>query len=197
MIDKYESMKTVIDVLQGESNFTVRNEKEFNLVFDHIINLIKDAYILYENESFSSSVFFSIAIIEEVAKLHMGMFIRKSNKYVKKDKLRDHKTKEKIGVNYTISLGKRLNEAIEKEEIEKIYKLAYSGELKLLREKSIYSERNNEITIPQNVINKKFARSLLLFAIESFDDNLVGYTEYTIIKSKIVDEIFETVSKIL
>ena len=136
MIDKYESMKTVAEVLQGESNFTVSNEEEFNLVFDHIINLINDAFILYKNESFSSSVFFSIAIIEEVAKLHMGMYIKKADKYVKKDKLRDHKTKEKIGANYTISLGKIIKDAIENEELEKIYKLAYSGELKLLREKA-------------------------------------------------------------
>lgn len=40
----------------------------------HVVKLIKDAYELYKLKSFSTSVFLAIAIIEEVGKIHMGIF---------------------------------------------------------------------------------------------------------------------------
>ncbi len=43
-------------------------------------------------------------------------------------------------------------------------------------------------------MDKKLSRALLLFAIESFDDNLVGYTEYSMNISQKTDEIFEEIS---
>lgn len=46
--------------------------------------------------------------------------------------------------------------------------------------------------IPHECIDKQFSKDILLLAIESFDDNLVGYTKYSIERSKITDEIFES-----
>ena len=75
--------------------------------------------------------------------------------------------------------------------------MSYSGKLKELREKAIYCERiNGELVIPDDVINKEQAKNILLFAIESFDDNLVGYTKYSIDISKHTDEIFEQVANL-
>ena len=197
MIDEDKSMKEVFKVLSGESNFYITTTQHLNQCINHIFQLITDAYTLYINNSFSSSVFLSIAVIEEVAKVHMGLFVKGSSDYVPKDKLRDHKLKEIIGVNYTVSMGERLKKAIGMDALEKIYDLAYSGKLKNLREASIYCDRKNDTIItPDDVIDKKFAKNLLLFAIESFDDNLVGYSLYSMAISDKTDELFETIANI-
>ena len=96
MIDEDKSMKEVFKVLSEESNFYITTTQQLNQCINHIFQLITDAYTLYINNSFSSSVFLSIAVIEEVAKVHMGLFVKGSSDYVPKDKLRDHKLKEII-----------------------------------------------------------------------------------------------------
>lgn len=197
MIDEKKSIKEVEKLLMGESNFYIKTVFQFNKGIDHIFQLISDAYILYSNNSYPSSAFLSIAIIEEVARLHMGVFINESNEYKKKDKLRDHKTKEVIGVNYTVSMSERIKAVMDLNNLEEIYNMTYSGELKKLREKSIYCEcKDNELVVPKEIVDKNFSRNILLFAIESFDDNLVGYTEYSIDVSKKTDIIFENLAKL-
>ena len=47
---------------------------------------------------------------------------------------------------------------------------------------------------PKDLITQELARNLLLFAIESFDDNLVGWTDYSIELSKKTDLFFETIA---
>lgn len=125
----------------------------------------------------------------------MGIYVKSSiGKKIKKDPLRNHTTKQIIGSNYTICMGERLQKAIGSEEIEEIFRLSYSGELKDLREKALYCDREaDNFVIPSECISEDFARKLLLFAIESFDDNLVGYSNYSIEKSKNTDEIFEEI----
>ena len=195
MIDKYKSIEEVSKVLDKESNFYIKDVEQIDKCINHIFQLITDAYTLYINNSFSSSAFLSIAVIEEVAKVHIGIYIKGADERVNKDKLRDHKTKEIIGVNYTISMGERLKIAIGDEALKKIYDLAYSGEMKNLRETSIYCDRRDDtIVIPSDIIDKEFARSLLLFAIESFDDNLVGYTNHSMDISNKTDELFDTIA---
>ena len=72
--------------------------------------------------------------------------------------------------------------------------MIYSGKLKNLREKSIYCEFDGKyIVSPNDIIDKEFSRNMLLFAIESFDDNLVGYTDYTMEISKKTDMLFERI----
>ncbi|MDY3215257.1 MAG: AbiV family abortive infection protein [Ruminococcus sp.] len=195
MIDENKSIKEVEKLLMGESNFHIETTTQFDKGINHIFQLISDSYILYTHNAYPSSVFLSIAIIEEVAKLHMGIFTKLSNEHKKKDKLRDHKTKEVIGVNYTVSMSERIKTVMDADDLEEIYKMAYSGELKNLREKSIYCEyKDKELVIPSEVIDKKFSRNILLFAIESFDDNLVGYTNHSINVSKKTDVIFKNVA---
>lgn len=196
MIDKYKSILEVENVLSAKSNFIIKSESELNKCIDYIIQLITDAYTLYNSDAFPSSVFLSIAVIEEVAKVHMGIFVTESTEYVKKDKLRDHRTKEIIGINYTICMGERITKAMSKKELEDIFELAYSGKMKELREKSIYCEcKDGKIVSPNEIISKDFSRNMLLFAIESFDDNLVGYTDYSIQASKKTDILFNKVAR--
>ena len=79
--------------------------------------------------------------------------------------------------------------------MEKIFQIIYSGELTDLRENAIYCERkDNNIVTPKDLITQELARNLLLFAIESFDDNLVGWTDYSIELSKKTDLFFEMIA---
>lgn len=194
-MDNEKSLKEVEKVLTKGSKFTIKSIEEFNKSIDHVIQLIMDSYTLYKIKSFSTSVFISIAVIEEVGKIHMGIYINNVVE-TKKDSLRDHKTKEIIGSNYTICMGERLQKAIGKEKIEEIYRLSYDGTLKDLREKALYCDREeDDFVTPSECISEDFSKNILLFAIESFDDNLVGYSEYSIGKSKSMDEIFIEISK--
>ena len=197
MIDKDKSIQTVSKVFERGSNFSCKNKEDFNKCIDHIFQLITDAYTMYTHGSFSTSLFLSIAVIEEVAKVHVGMFIDPANEQVKKDGLLDHKTKEIIGVNYTISMGERINAVIASDELEKIYSLAYTGELKNMREEAIYCEyKGGKIITPNDIIDRYFAKKMLLFAIESFDDNLVGYTRHSMHISKKTDAIFDELARL-
>ena len=65
MIDKYKSILEVENVLSAKSNFIIKSESELNKCIDYIIQLITDAYTLYNSDAFPSSVFLSIAVIEE------------------------------------------------------------------------------------------------------------------------------------
>ena len=79
MVDKNISMQKIQDVLEDESNFSVKTKEQLNKCIDHIYQLIKDAYMLYLNRSYSSSVFMSISVIEEVAKVQesfTGQFLK-------------------------------------------------------------------------------------------------------------------------
>lgn len=196
-MDENRSLNKVIEILKQGSSFQIKSAQDLNKGIEHILQLISDSYLLYINGSFASSIFMSITIIEEVAKVRLGIFARDPEIASPKDLLRkDHAAKHIAGANYTISMGKRLKDAIGNDEMEHIFRIAYDGNMKNLRERALYCEcENGKIRIPQERISKKQARSMLLFAIESFDDNLVGHTDYSMEKSKWTDEVFEKVAK--
>ena len=198
MIDNNKSIEEVEKVLQQKSNFRVKPE-DFDKCIDHIIHLIDDAATLYKKGSYCTSAFLSITIIEEVAKIHMGLFIHtpNSNEKVKrsKDPLFSHKTKQIIGANYTVSMGSRLQKAIGQQQMEKIFDIAYTENLSQYRESSLYIEfKDGKICVPSEVIDKTFSKSILLFAIESFDDSLVGYDEYSLRISAHTDTLFSEIA---
>ena len=195
MVDKDCYFDKIESILNGSSNFYISSTEQLNKCLDHVVQLISDAYVLYINNSYTSSSFLAISVLEEVGKIQMGIFIKGSDSYMRKDKLRDHKSKQIVGASYTICIGERIKNSISNENLEKIFKFIYSGELKALREKAIYCDRkNNNIVTPKDLITQELARNLLLFAIESFDDNLVGWTNYSIELSKKTDLFFEIIA---
>lgn len=194
MVEKDCYFDKIGSILNGSSNFYISSTEQVNKCLDHVVQLISDSYVLYMNNSYTSSFFLSINVLEEVGKIQMGIFIKGSDSYMRKDKLRDHKSKQIVGASHTICIGERVKKVISNENLEKIFQIIYSGELKDLREKAIYCDRkNNNIVTPKDLITQELARNLLLFAIESFDDNLVGWTDYSIELSKKTDLFFETV----
>ena len=195
MVDKDFSFDKIESILNGSSNFYISSTEQLNKCLDHVVQLISDSYVLYINDSYTSSSFLAISVLEEVGKIQMGIFIKGSDSYMRKDKLRDHKSKQIVGASHTICMGERIKNSISNENLEKIFQFIYSGELKDLREKAIYCDRkNNNIVTPKDLITQELARNLLLFAIESFDDNLVGWTNYSIELSKKTDLFFEIIA---
>ena len=193
---KDNSFDEINKVLSTSSNFTLRTTEEFNKCINHILQLIKDSYFLYKEGSYGTSTFLSITIIEEIAKVHIGLYIKKNIELKTKDSLKNHVSKKKIATNYTILLGKRLNEAIGVDRVKNIMKLANEKRLMQIRGEALYCDMiDNNLQTPSDMIDKKFAREILLFAIESFDDNLVGYSEYANEISNITDKIFEEIAK--
>lgn len=194
-MNKDISFFEVKKVLSKKSNFKIKTKDEFNKCLRHIAQLISDAYILYNEGSFSTSLFLSITIIEEVGKIHMGLFIKKASS-TRNDPLRNHVSKQKIASNYTISLGFRLRKAIGEKRIKELLGMSYSGKFMELRNSSLYCDCvDDKLVIPVERVSKTLSKEILLLAIESFDDNLVGYTNYSMELSNQIDNIFSELSK--
>lgn len=191
--DNYALGKMRDTLTRKESKFSLKSANDLNKCIDHIVGLIRDAYQLYINESFATSTFISITIIEEVGKAHIGMFI-KENKDIKrgKDPLRNHKIKHAFGTLPTVKMGGRLNKAIGDEMIDEIFKNAETGDLISLRESSLYSDIiEDTLVVPSEKISKEQSRGFLLYAIECFDDSLVGYTNHSFEISEETDDFFD------
>lgn len=194
------AMNTIKEVLNNKtSRFSLRHgnggKDGFDKCVKHIGTLIQDAYLLYKNGSFATSAFLSITTIEEVGKTHIALFIRKDDTVKRaNDPLLNHRSKHAFGTVPTIKMGSRLNDAISDKMIDKIVKDAETGTLRELREDALYSDMGPEgVIIPSDTIDKKLSRALLLFAIECYDDSLVGYSNYTGVVEEIADKIFEDV----
>ena len=95
MIEKVDTLEKIEEILKTGSKFRIGNIDGFNRCVYHICNLIKDSYNLYKNESYSTSLFLSITIIEEVGKTYMGSCVRDPKEIeddLKKSNLMESKT---------------------------------------------------------------------------------------------------------
>lgn len=194
-MDEDIAIRAVESVLEKGSKFSIASTEDFNRCVDHIVGLLSDAALLYRFGSYATSAFMSIAAIEEAGKSEMGLYIKqRAGRKIKKDLLCDHKKKETVAVMPTVAMGQRLVDALGNERIEELYRLTYSGDLKRLREDALYWDiKNGRLELPEEVVDKAFARDLLLFSIEVFDDRLVGYTHYSIEVSRATDELFREI----
>ena len=195
-MDKEIALSAVMSVLERGSNFSIDSSEDFNRCFDHVMGLLKDAALLFKSGSYATSAFMSIAAIEESGKSELSLYTRQEpeNK-LRNDPLRDHKKKETAAVIHTVAMGGRLVDALGDKRIEELCELAYSGELKRLREDALYWDiKNGRIELPEDVVDRALARDLLLFSIEVFDDRLVGYTHYSIEASRTTDELFQEIA---
>lgn len=165
--------------------FYVLTIDDFNRGCIHIVNLIRDSYLLFTNGSYSTSVFLSINAIEEIVKLHIGVYrrepIENETRRKKLDGLFSHRKKHILASINTPKMGNRLNEIIGDAMIDKFINDSQNGELLLLRETALYCEVHEEqFKVPMDAIDKILARIILLIAIEIWDDSLVGYSELSL-----------------
>jgi AbiV family abortive infection protein len=171
---------------------TAVTSEELNEALDHIVRLLMDASLLLESGSHATSCFLAITALEETAKIHIGMYRRSAEPVPrKKDALFRHDRKHHIAAAPTVAMGSRLQGTIGENRLYELLELARSGGLVNLREASLYiGKTKDKVQLPSVSITTATARELLLFAIESFDDALVGYTNHSFDLSKLTDELF-------
>ncbi len=177
----------------------IKTSKEFDLGVTHVVQLLKDAELLYCNHSYTSSIFLSITALEEIAKVHVGSFTdgKHPTKENGRNLFRDHKVKHKLVALPTVAMGSRLEVAIGKAEVTKLMNLAKNGGFVKIREDALYFQRiNDKLVVPSYVLSSSLSRSLLLFAIEAFDDALVGSTNYSMKISEETDEMFANITNV-
>ena len=190
---------TAFDVLLlfKSNDRLVESVEEFNSACEHIVLLIEEAESVFLNGGYSTSTFLAITAIEETAKANFGPFTgggpnpesRKNNIFY------DHGKKHQLAASATVSMGQRLQAAIGEEALIRILDMSRSKALLNLRESSLYFERRNgKLKSPRNIIDKNLSRSILLYAIEVFDDALVGFTNYSMELSRRTDVVFSRIA---
>ncbi|UPT77493.1 AbiV family abortive infection protein [Sulfurovum sp. XGS-02] len=189
-----EVFELISSMVRTDENL-IQSVDDFNKAVDHIVQLIQDACTLYMNGSYPTSAFLSISACEEIAKAHIGSFT--DGKHPEKNGrniFRDHRTKHQMAALPTVTVAQRLNEALGSPELQRIMNLAHNSGFVQTRESALYFQRENgSLTIPAEKVDKKLARSLVLFAIEAFDDALVGVTNHTYEMDDITDALFEQI----
>ena len=174
-----------------KDDFVIKTTDEFNKCADHIYDLLNSSSILYERGIFSSSIFFSIAAVEEIVKVYNSLFSKNVDGYAGKDM-----GKKIFGPGYELWMDDRLTDTVEEEDLRAIFDLYNTGDLMDLKRDSVYSNRRQDtMTMPADIIDKKSARNMLLFAIQAYEDNLAGYSLYAINVSKKTDKLFEELVK--
>ncbi len=188
----------VFELIQGMARTDenlIRSADELDKAIDHIVQLIQDSCTLYFSDSYSSSAFLSISACEEVAKAHIGSLTDGKHPEKKgRNVFRDHKTKHAMAALPTVPISQRLEDALRKDELQRVMNMAQNAGFVQTRENALYFQREKgSLVIPSEKIDKNLARSLVLFAIEVFDDALVGMTNHSYEMDDITDALFEQI----
>jgi AbiV family abortive infection protein len=184
----WESVASALGVGQRIAN----SVEEFDEVGEHVVQLLRDSSLLLENGSASTACFLAITALEETAKVHIDLFRHSAVPVARgKDPLFKHKEKHRIAAAPTLAMGSRLQKAIGETRLRELMDLARNGGLVPLRESCLYVERKDgTLRIPNAVVSKGLAREMLLFAAESFDDAVVGFTNKSFDLGVATDELF-------
>ena len=154
----------------------------FNIAAGHVGILLEDAFDCFERGSFGTAVFLSITALEETAKAELlGHRARGSDgeKNKGRDPMRDHAHKHRIAVRPTTFVG-RLPDILGAEACDRLHQEAIDGDLYRLRETALYIQADETgVHAPATEISAERAREIILLALKSADDILVGYTNYS------------------
>jgi|TARA_R110001583_G_scaffold195542_1_gene375769 AbiV family abortive infection protein len=175
---------------------------EYNAAVSHVFDLIIASYVLFNNRSYAPSVFLSITIFEEIAKIKAGHMRAKGaqNKQVKrgKDPLFNHGNKHKIAIDPITLSGQRVPNSIGSERAREIIEGYGSGNYSSLREESLYFSRNTDgLHIPSKSISLTLAAEHLLISIEIFSDEFWGMTSEASEVCDRTDEIYLNIEAVL
>jgi AbiV family abortive infection protein len=159
----------------------LHGREEYNAAVAHVCDLIRASYTLFITGSFAPSLFLSITIFEEIAKIKAGHMRAwgDGRERVKrgKDPLFHHGKKHKISVDPIYLIGDRIANSIGAERAKEIFDGYESGKYSSLREESLYFARTKKgLHIPAKNINLSLAAEHLLIAIEIFTDEFWGVT---------------------
>ncbi|MDH4943925.1 AbiV family abortive infection protein [Sulfurimonas sp. C5] len=171
---------------------------EYNAAVTHVYDLIRASYTLFRNSSFAPSLFLSITVFEEIAKIkagHMRAWGTEREKVKRgKDPLFNHGKKHKISVDPIYLIGDRIANSIGAERAKEIFDGYELGKYSSLREESLYFSRTNKgLHIPAQKIELTLAAEHLLIAIEIFIDEFWGMTAEASEICDITDELYSEV----
>jgi AbiV family abortive infection protein len=169
----------------------------FNIAADHVAVLLEDAYASYKRGSFGTCVFIAISALEETAKAELlGYRARGGDGQKKKgiDPMRSHAEKHIMSIRPTTFMG-RLPGILGDETCQRLIEEAMTGKLKELREIALYVHADeNGVRAPASEVSKERAREILLVALESADDVLVGYTALSFELGKRFEELIKEIA---
>jgi len=178
----------------NRTHFNIADTINFNSAIDHIIELLNNSFVLLQNNSYGSSAFFAITALEETAKTHFSMYMAHDLSMKKnKDILMNHAKKHSLAISPVFKIGDRLSNDLGIEKVDElVLRVNQKNGLMDLRNNAIYWYTDTDGThFPKDYFDKNMAIELLLFSIESFDDSLVGYTDYSITASHMTDDLFK------
>jgi AbiV family abortive infection protein len=152
----------------------------FNTASQHVLVLLEDAVAGFARGSYGTSVFLAITALEETAKAELlGFRVQKPDGGQKRrgDPLRSHTKKHALAVRPTTFMG-RLPKILGAETCTRLQQEATDGTINRLRETAIYASCSAEgkISTPTTAVDRTRAREIILLALESADDILVGWT---------------------
>ena len=159
----------------------LHGKDEYNAAVAHVCDLIRASYSLFVSGNYAPSLFISITIFEEIAKIkagHMRAWEGERKKVKRgKDPLFHHAKKHKISVDPIYLIGDRIANSIGADRAKEIFEGYESGAYSNLREESLYFSRTSKgLHIPSEAINLNLAAEHLMIAIEIFSDEFLGMT---------------------
>ncbi len=172
----------------------------FDRCLSHVNSLLKSCIILCQQSCFTSALFLAITAVEEATKAEIYCFRSKNDSTGRqsKDCLKSHEVKHKVAVNEDILLiGKRVQNIIGEDLTKSIYENFGKGKTRELRESCLYFEvKDDKLILPEEDITPQNALSYILACVEIIDDKMVGWTNYSMELSPILDEYFNIVKEI-
>lgn len=177
--------------VDSEEYTGLHGRDEFNKAVAHIVDLIRASHTLFKKGFYAPSVFISITIFEEMAKIkagHRRACLKGKGRLKRgKDPLFNHGKKHKIAVDRLYLTGGRIANSIGHDRADNIFKCYETGEYSEFREKSLYFSRDSRgLHIPSDYFDKKLSAEHLLIAIEICADEFWGMTgEASILFDKI------------
>jgi AbiV family abortive infection protein len=176
--DFFTSVQAAIEF--GGSGYGEDPVLGFDTASQHVLVLLEDAVDAFARSSYGTSVFLAITALEETAKNELlGFRVQKSDGGQKKrgDPLRSHMKKHALAVRPTTFMG-RLPKSLGAETCARLKGEATDGTINRLRETAIYAScsADGEVSTPATAVDRTRAREIVLLALESADDILVGWT---------------------
>ena len=180
LLDSAKFFATVEEAISRPRSPIDIGSEGFDAAGAHVLQLLADAASAYERSSYGTAAFLAVTALEETAKAEIVLYRPRQDTQSKpkgRDPLRDHARKHVIAVRPTVFMGERLKRIIGRERCEAIRAEAESGGFTALREAAIYVDfEARTIMTPREAVPKHRAFEVLLVALASADDILVGYT---------------------
>lgn len=178
--DFFEAVEAAI--AYGGAYGSQPKSEAFNIVADHVADLLAQAIHAYADGSFGTATFLAITALEETTKAEIIGYRKPQSADGSKrgrDPLRDHVKKHIIAVRPTVFMSD-LPKILGEDACNRLRDEAGNGELARLRERAIYTHADpSGVSAPRTVISLERAREILLLALEAADDVLVGYTNHS------------------